>query len=86
MSEREKKRAKGITLEIAQDHLDQWLEAELELTTHQSYRIGNHSLTLADLDMVGKRIAYWSDMVEKLKAREKSGGRNRVYHIVPRDY
>lgn len=86
MRGREKKTNRGITLEIAQDHLEQWLEAELELTTHQSYRIGSQSLTLADLDMVGKRIAYWSDMVEKLKARAKSGGRNRVFHFVPRDY
>lgn len=80
-----KKSYGGITLEIAKEHLDQWLEAELELTTHQSYQIGKRSLTLADLDMVGERITYWSGMVEKLK-RLSTGGRNRTYEIIPRDY
>lgn len=75
----------GIDLKTAQEHLDQWLEAELELTTHQSYQIGKRSLTLADLDMVGERITYWSGMVEMLKRRTTSG-RNRTYEVIPRDY
>ena len=29
----------GITLEIAEKHLDAWLEAELAVTTNQTYRI-----------------------------------------------
>lgn len=77
---------RGITLEIARKHLEEWLEAELELTTHQSYRLGNESVTRADLDMVGKRIAYWQQMVERLERMEGSRGRNRIYHVVPRDY
>ena len=36
----------GITLEIAQKHLDAWLEAELACTTNQSYTIGSRTLTL----------------------------------------
>lgn len=39
----------GITLEIAQKHLDAWLEAELACTTNQSYTIGSRTLTRADL-------------------------------------
>lgn len=35
----------GISLEIARKHLSAWLEAELEVTTHQSYTIGSRSLT-----------------------------------------
>lgn len=81
-----KKKFCGITLEIAQEHLEQWLEAELEITTHQSYRIQDQTLTMADLGEVRRQIEYWNGMVEKLKARKKSGGRNRVYHVVPRDY
>ncbi len=77
---------RGITLEIARKHLEEWLEAELELTTHQSYRLGNESVTRADLDMVGKRIAYWQQMVDQLERMENSRGRNRIYHVVPRDY
>ena len=76
----------GITLEIARKHLEDWLEAELEITTHQSYRLGNESLTMADLDMVGRRIEYWRQMVARLEKMERSRGRNRIYHVVPRDY
>ena len=44
--------AHGITLEIAKKHLDAWLEAELEVTTHQSYTIGSRSLTKANLSEI----------------------------------
>lgn len=77
---------RGVTLEIARKHLEEWLEAELEITTHQSYRLGNESKTMADLDMVGRRIEYWRQMVAKLEKMERSRGRNRIYHVVPRDY
>lgn len=81
-----RKEFRGITLEIARKHLEEWLEAELEITTHQSYRLGNESLTMADLDMVGRRIEYWRQMAAKLERMEQSRGRNRIYHVVPRDY
>lgn len=81
-----KKKTYGITLEVAQKHLDEWLEAELEITTHQSYRIGGQTLTMAELAQVRKEIEYWADKVETLKAQAASGGRNRIYHAVPRDY
>ena len=68
-----KKRVYGITLEIAQKHLDEWLEAELEITTHQSYTLGSKSLTMADLS-------------EELQRQQEAGGRNRAYIAVPRDY
>lgn len=86
-SQRKKKPTfQGITLEIARKHLEEWMEAELEITTHQSYRLGNESLTMADLDMVGRRIEYWRKMVARLEKMEQSRGRNRIYHVVPRDY
>ncbi len=77
--------AHGITFEIAQKHLDAWLEAELEVTTHQSYTIGSRSLTKANLSEIRKQIEYWSDQVARLENIEKRGGRNRVYRAVPRD-
>ena len=86
MRGKKKTEFRGLTLEIARRHLEEWLEAELEITTHQSYRLGNQTLTMADLDMVGRRIEYWRQMAEKLERMERSGGRNRVYHVVPRDY
>lgn len=72
-------------LEIAQKHLDAWLEAELEVTTHQSYTIGSRSLTKANLSEIRKQIEYWTSEVAKLENIEKRGGRNRIYRVVPRD-
>ena len=72
-------------IEIARYHLNAWLEAELEVTTHQSYKIGSRSLTRADLAAIRKQIEYWKNEVEKLENIEKRGGRNRVFRAVPRD-
>jgi len=72
-------------LEIARHHLNAWLEAELELTTHQSYKIGSRSLTKADLGQIRKQIEFWQNRVAQLENAEKRGGRNRVVRVVPRD-
>ena len=72
-------------LEIARHHLNAWLEAELELTTHQSYTIGSRSLTKANLSEIRKEIEYWTNEVARLENIEKRGGRNRIYRAVPRD-
>lgn len=77
--------ANGIRLEIAKKHLDAWLTAELEVTTHQSYTIGSRSLTKANLSEIRKQIEYWNDQVARLENIEKRGGRNRVFRAVPRD-
>lgn len=75
----------GITLETAKKHLDAWLTAELEVTTHQSYTIGSRSLTKANLAEIRKEIDYWKNEVAQLDNAEKRGGRNRVFRAVPRD-
>ena len=72
-------------IEIARHHLNAWLEAELELTTHQSYKIGSRSLTKANLAEIRKQIEYWNDQVARLENIGKRGGRNRVFRAVPRD-
>lgn len=78
--------AQGKTrLEIARNHLDAWLNAELEVTTHQSYTIGSRSLTKANLSEIRKEIEYWTNEVARLENIEKRGGRNRIYRAVPRD-
>jgi hypothetical protein len=76
----------GLTLEIAQKHLDEWLEAELVVTTNQSYTLGTKTLTRANLREIGERIKYWSDKVEQLKVEQERGGRSRIYRGVPRDW
>lgn len=75
----------GITLETAQKHLDAWLEAELAVTTSQSYTIGSRVLTRADLTQIRKEIEYWDGKVNALAVVSASGGRNRVKRAVPRD-
>lgn len=77
--------ANGISLEIAKKHLNAWLAAELEVTTHQSYTIGSRSLTKANLSEIRQQIEYWRNQVARLENIEKRGGRNRVFRAVPRD-
>mgnify|MGYP002552425636 CR=1 FL=1 len=61
----------GISLEIARKHLSAWLEAELEVTTHQSYTIGSRSLTKADLADIRQQIEFWKNEVTRLENIEK---------------
>lgn len=77
--------ANGISLEIAKKHLNAWLTAELEVTTHQSYTIGSRSLTKANLSEIRQQIEYWRNQVARLENIGKRGGRNRVFRAVPRD-
>lgn len=69
----------------AETHYNKWLEAELEVTTHQSYTIGSRSLTRANLSEIRRQIEYWANQIDKLDNIIKNGGRNRVYRAVPRD-
>ena len=75
----------GITLKTAQKHLDAWLEAELTVTTGQSYTIGSRVLTRANLTEIRNAIDYWNKKVIALDNAKKAGGRNRVRRVVPRD-
>ncbi|ANU48503.1 hypothetical protein ADH76_10060 [Enterocloster clostridioformis] len=75
----------GITLETAKKHLDAWLEAEMTVTTGQSYTIGSRTLTRANLTEIRNAIDYWNGKVNQLENVQKTGGRNRVRRVVPRD-
>jgi len=75
----------GITLERARMHLLAWMEAELAITTSQSYTIGSRSLTRANLDEVRKQVAFWENKVAELENISKRKGRNRIMRVVPRD-
>lgn len=76
---------RGITAEIAEKHLNEWLEAELAVCTGQSYTIGSRVLTRANLTEIRNAITYWQGWLSKLENTAKSGGRNRIRRIVPRD-
>ncbi|WP_142413071.1 DUF6148 family protein [Hathewaya massiliensis] len=74
------------TLEIAEKHLNAWLEAELAITTGaQSYSVGSRTVTRADLGQVRQQIKFWSNEIYKLKNISQRKGRNRVLRVVPRD-
>ena len=71
----------GITLEIAQENLQLWIEAQKAISTGQSYRIGTRQLARANLTEVLNAIKYWNDMVNQLSR----AGRSRMMRAVPRD-
>jgi hypothetical protein len=71
--------------ELCQKKMQTWLAAEERIATGQSYQIGSKLLTRADLQYVRKEMEYWAQKLAEAEAEEKTGGRNRVYHIVPRD-
>ncbi|CAK7047915.1 MAG: hypothetical protein BACD_02354 [Bacteroides rodentium] len=75
----------GITLKTAQKHLDAWLEAEMTVTTGQSYTIGSRTLTRANLTEIRNAIDYWNGKVNQMENVQQTGGRNRVRRVVPRD-
>lgn len=75
-----------ITLEIAKNHLDIWLEAEKAVATGQSYTIEGRSLTRANLSEIRRSIEYWNNKVISLDSVSKNSGRNRIYRAVPTDY
>lgn len=69
------------TLETAKKHLNAWLEAELAVSTGQSYRIGSRQLTRADLAEIRQQIKFWRQEVARLEGR----GARKVLRVVPRD-
>lgn len=75
----------AFTLEIAQKHLNAWLDAEIAVTNGQSYSIGSKSLDRANLYQIREQIKYWRNEVAKANNITKKKGRNRVFRAVPRD-
>jgi hypothetical protein len=71
----------SITLQIAQQRLTQYLDAEAAVLGGQEYRIADRSLKRADLAEIRKGIEYWSDKVDNASIGS-SGGSRRC--IVPR--
>jgi hypothetical protein len=69
-----------IDLERAKKHLNAWLDAELAVTTGQSYSIGSRSLTRANLSEISKQINYWRREVSRLEGKGR-----RARRFVPRD-
>lgn len=72
----------GLTREIAEAHLEAWLEAELKLATAQEYEIntgnGSRRLKRSDLGQVREQILFWKREVGRLSAT-----RSRISYVVP---
>lgn len=74
------------TLEVATTHLNAWLNAELALSSGQSYTIGSRSLTRVDLDDVMKQISYWQKQVDEIiRCQQGLGPRKKVRRYLPLD-
>lgn len=74
------------TLEVAKKHLNAWLEAEIAVSTGQSYQIGSRQLQRANLGQIKEQIKFWQNEVEKLERKSKRRGINRVIGVIPRDF
>lgn len=65
-----------ITLDIAQQHLDAWIQADLALARARSYMIttpnGSTQVTRADLSDIKRQIAYWQQQVNILTTNTNS--------------
>lgn len=71
--------------ELCKQRLKIWLAAEEAIATGQRYQIEGRSLTRADLYDVRKELEYWAGKLAEAENEEQYGGRNRVFHFVPRD-
>jgi hypothetical protein len=71
----------GITLAQAEAKLAEYLAAESAVLSKQSYRIGERTLTLADLSTIQEGIKIWNDRATALGATAE--GRGRLRTIVP---
>ena len=79
------RRRSETPLETARRHYEVWLEAELEIASHQSYALGSKSLTKANLGEVRKQLQYWKNEVARLENAKTRKGRSRIIRVVPRD-
>lgn len=75
----------GITLDRAKKHLEAWLDAELSVSSGQSYSIGSRSLTRANLTEIRKQIDYWQNKVTALTITSNGGRIKRAKRYIPRD-
>jgi hypothetical protein len=68
----------GITLELAQSHLDAYLAAEVAALSGKSYSIGGRSLSRQDLSEIRKGVEVWDARVKRFSNGRNGGIRLRV--------
>lgn len=62
----------GITLEIAQAKLQEWLAADSAVSKNQSISVDGRTLSRADAAQITEKIEYWNKWVNRLSARRGS--------------
>jgi len=70
----------GITLEVAEARLQQYIDAEQKVLFGQKVDMFGRMLTRADLAAIQQGIAIWQRRVNNLAA----GGGIRVVEVIPR--
>lgn len=70
-----------MDLITAKQHLEAWLQAELAVSTGQSYKIGTRELNRANLYQIREQIKFWQRQVARLQSK----GKRKVFRAVPRD-
>ena len=71
----------GITREIAEARLQEYLDAEAQVLSGQEVWHNNRRLTRADLETIQKGITTWNERVKQLAG---TGGRVRFSAVTPR--
>lgn len=74
-----------MTKERAEEHLTAWYNADLAVSTGQSYKIGSRELRRADLKEIREQIRYWENKVKQLETGSEKRSR-RIAGIIPRDF
>lgn len=70
----------GITLEIAEARLTEYLDAEAKILGGQAFSRNGKAMTRADLAAVQAGIRFWEGRVQKLSRN----GRMSTVEVIPR--
>lgn len=68
----------GLTLEMAEQQLKIWLEADVAVAQNQQWSHGGQTYTRADAQQIRANIEYWDGMCKRL-----SGPAIRISGVIP---
>lgn len=80
----------AITLDQAKQQLQVWLDANIAVSSGQSYSLGtsngNRSLTRANSAEILKQIEFWEKKIATIEAQSKGRSRSKIFRGIPRDF
>jgi hypothetical protein len=56
----------GLTLSQAEQHLNEWLDADSAVAKGQAYSLGGRTFTRADAREIRENLRYWQHIVKQL--------------------